>query len=120
MKRGSNNEQILWFPGNALATVSTFLVCKLKVANAVAKAVCNTVANAVAKAVCNTVANAASRFLICHTQSDLQHLLIAMHTRAHAHSRDSGSDMSRVFLIGKQIVCTLSGLLNTMYTKLLN
>ena len=108
MKRGSNNEQILWFPGNALATVSTFLVCKLKVANAVAKAVCN------------TVANAASRFLICHTQSDLQHLLIAMHTRAHAHSRDSGSDMSRVFLIGKQIVCTLSGLLNTMYTKLLN
>ena len=104
MKRGSNSEQILWFPGNALATVSTFLLCKLKVANAV----------------CNTVANAASRFLICHTQSDLQHLLIAMHTRAHAHSRDSGSDMSRVFLIRQQIVCTLSGLLNTMYTKLLN
>ena len=64
--------KILWFPGNALATVSTFLVCKLKVANAAAKAVCD------------TVANAASRFLICHTQSDLQHLLIATHSRAHA------------------------------------
>ena len=49
MKRGSNNEQILWFPGNALATVSTFLVCKLKVANAVAKAVCYTVANAASR-----------------------------------------------------------------------